>query len=92
MTTVLPAGSGTLHYRVTIYKGQQFRRNSWVSVAAFKRCMQKDLSWYLARTGYAYVLILEYILTVSFVSFRKMLQWTRRILKLVRIVSILLFI
>ncbi|XP_048128487.1 L-aspartate oxidase, chloroplastic isoform X3 [Rhodamnia argentea] len=44
MTTVLPAGSGTLHYSVKIYKGQHFRRNSWVSVTAFKRCTQKDLS------------------------------------------------
>lgn len=45
MTTVLAAGSGTLHYSVTIYKGQNLRRNSCVSVTAFKRCMQKDLSW-----------------------------------------------
>lgn len=45
MTTVLPAGSGKLSYRVTLCKEQGCRQTSWISSAAFKRCIEKELSW-----------------------------------------------
>ncbi|CAL5186207.1 unnamed protein product [Lathyrus oleraceus] len=45
MATCIPAGRGTLHYRVTDYKGRSRRRTAWVSDMPIKRCLQKDLSW-----------------------------------------------
>ncbi|XP_031383987.1 L-aspartate oxidase, chloroplastic isoform X1 [Punica granatum] len=45
MTTVLPAGSGKLGYRVTVSEGQGCRQTYSVTSAAFSRCLKKNFSW-----------------------------------------------
>ncbi|MCH88577.1 L-aspartate oxidase [Trifolium medium] len=44
MTTCIPAGRGTLHYRVTDYKGRSCSKAAWVSDVSIKSYLQKDLS------------------------------------------------
>lgn len=54
MTTCIPAGTGSLHYSATLGKGQGCRKTSWVSGVTFKRCIQKELSWYIFRNQFVY--------------------------------------
>ncbi|KAF8408267.1 hypothetical protein HHK36_007416 [Tetracentron sinense] len=46
MATSLVAGSGKLHFRVKFFREQGCRQASWVSGVSFKRCIQRELSWY----------------------------------------------
>ncbi|CAJ1946733.1 unnamed protein product [Sphenostylis stenocarpa] len=45
MATCIPAGSGTLQFRVTNCKGHSCRRTASVSGAQIARFLRKDLSW-----------------------------------------------
>ncbi|KAL0343996.1 UNVERIFIED_CONTAM: L-aspartate oxidase, chloroplastic [Sesamum angustifolium] len=45
MATSVASGSGRLHFKDPVYRGQGCRQAHWVQNIAVPRCMQKELSW-----------------------------------------------
>ncbi|KAI3474885.1 hypothetical protein Pfo_030196 [Paulownia fortunei] len=45
MATSVASGSGQLHFKDTIYRGQGCRQAYWVHNIAVPKCMQKEFSW-----------------------------------------------
>ncbi|KAL0377428.1 UNVERIFIED_CONTAM: L-aspartate oxidase, chloroplastic [Sesamum radiatum] len=45
MATSVASGSGRLHFKDTVYRGQGCRQAHWVQSIAVPRCMMKELSW-----------------------------------------------
>lgn len=47
MTTCVASGSGNLHFRETLCRGQSCGQATWVSSVTFRGCPQNRLSGYL---------------------------------------------